>query len=85
MRLVAPPRDQYQMWCASRPPTSIASYVALWGASAIGLGAATLWVASDPVGSASDILRLSFGLFGGMLAGCLAVRVLVAREASART
>ena len=64
--------------------TSVASYVALWGISAVGLGAAALWVASDRQGPAIDVLRLSFGLFGGMLAGCLAVRALVARRAVAR-
>jgi hypothetical protein len=58
-------------------PTSVASYVTLWGLAAIGLGAATLWVATDREGSAIDTLRVSFGLFGGMLAGCLAVRALL--------
>ncbi len=58
-------------------PTSIASYVTLWGCSAIGFGAAALWVASDRQGSAIDVLRVAFGLFAGMLAGCLAVRALL--------
>jgi hypothetical protein len=72
-----------QRWMQARAatipptPTTVVSYVTLWGASAIGLGAAMVWVRTDPVGSASDILRLSFGLFAGMLAGCMAVRARV--------
>jgi hypothetical protein len=54
-------------------PTTAASYARLWGLSALGLGAATLWLALDRVDSAIAVLRLSFGLFGGMLAGSLAV------------
>jgi hypothetical protein len=66
-------------------PTSTASYVLLWGCSAIGFAATMFWVVSDRIGSASDILRVAFGIFAGMLAGSLAVRTLVARGATART
>jgi hypothetical protein len=55
-------------------PTSTAGYVTLWGCSAFGLAMTTFWVACDRIGSASDILRVVFGLFTGMLAGSLAVR-----------
>jgi hypothetical protein len=66
-------------------PKSTASYVLLWGCSAIGLVATTAWVVSDGIGSASDVLRVAFGLFVGMLTGSLAVRALVSRGATART
>ena len=51
---------------------------------ALGLGAATLWVALDRVDLAIAVLRLSFGLFGGMLAGCLAVRARLLRGSDDR-
>ena len=72
-----------QRWMQARAdaitptPTSTATYVTLWGCSTIGLAVTAAWVASDRLGSASDILRIVFGLFAGMLAGCLAVRALV--------
>jgi hypothetical protein len=54
-------------------PTSRASYVTLWGCSAIGFVAATAWVVVDHIGSSSDILRVAFGAFVGMTVGCIAV------------
>ncbi len=79
-----------QRWMRARAdtiaptPTSPASYVTLWGCSATGLLVATAWVLSDRLGSATDFLRVAFGLFAGMLAGCLAVRALIARGVVAR-
>lgn len=69
-----------QHWMTARAdtiapaPTSIASYLTLWGCTTIGIGVTTLWVVSDRIGSASDLLRVAFGMFAGMLAGCLALQ-----------
>lgn len=62
--------------CTSAGATALVGWVA------VGAGAAAAWVLSDRAGSSTDLVRLAAGVFAGMTAGAVTVRLPAISHAS---
>lgn len=67
-------------WLAARAARvscrrTVAGAAALLGGLVVGGAAATAWVGTDRAGSATDIMRIAAGCFGGLTAGAITARL----------